>query len=419
MLDIQGLRENSTEIEKRLKTRDPSIDLKEILELDQRRRSLIQEVEELKARRNLGSQEVARRKQAGENADELISSLSELAQETSTKDTWLKEAEAHLHALLLELPNLPHESVPVGGEGKKVVLRTHGEKPAFSFRVRNHLEIGEEKGFLDFRRGAMIAGTRFPMYVGIGARLEMALIQFMFFHHIRNGYVPVLPPFLANEESFVVSSQLPKFARDIYHCEKDGLYLNPTAESLLANFHRDETLASEDLPLNYVAYTPCFRREAGTYGEEERGLIRVHQFNKVELFKVTTPETSYEELDRLVVDAEAILQALGLHYRVVLLPTEDMAQQASKTIDLEVYLPAQGKYYEVSSCSNCEAFQARRGNVRYRPAAGEKLRYVHMLNGSGLATSRLVAAIFENNQTEDGRVRIPEVVQETVEAEIV
>lgn len=419
MLDIQELREHPEEFEKRLKTRDPSIDLNEILQLDQRRRTTIQEVEELKARRNRGSQEVARRKQAGEDVDELIASLSELAQETSTKDTKLKDAEARLHALLLELPNLPHPSVPVGGKEKKTVLRTHGKKPSFSFRVRNHLEIGEEKGLLDFRRGAMIAGTRFPMYVGMGACLEMALIQFMFFHHVRNGYVPVFPPFLANEASFIVSSQLPKFARDIYHCEKDGLYLNPTAESLLANLHRDEILSLENLPLNYVAYTPCFRREAGTYGEEERGLIRVHQFNKVELFKVTTPETSYEALDRLVIDAEAILKALDLHYRVVLLPTEDMAQQASKTIDLEVYLPTQGEYYEVSSCSNCEAFQARRGSVRYRPAAGDRPRYVHMLNGSGLATSRLVAAIFENNQTENGRVRIPEALQEMVGAEIV
>jgi seryl-tRNA synthetase len=419
MLDIQELREHPKEIEERLKTRDPSIDLKEILQLDQQRRSTIQEVEELKERRNRGSQEVARRKEAGEDTDTLIASLSEVAQAISTKDETLKGLEPRLRALMLTLPNLPHPSVPVGSKEQKVVLREHGEKPAFSFRVRNHLEIGEEKGLLDFRRGAIIAGTRFPMYVGAGACLEMALIQFMFFHHVRDGYVPVLPPFLANETSFVVSSQLPKFADDIYHCEKDGLYLNPTAESLLANLHRDEILASEDLPLNYVAYTPCFRREAGTYGEEERGLIRVHQFNKVELFKVTTPETSYEALDRLVADAEAVLRVLDLHYRVVVLPTEDMAQQSSKTIDLEVYLPAQERYYEVSSCSNCEAFQARRGSVRYRPAAGEKPRYVHMLNGSGLATSRLMAAILENNQTEDGQIRVPEAVREMVGAEIV
>ena len=419
MLDIHELRENPEAFEERLKTRDPSIDLKEILSLDEQRRATIQEVEELKARRNSGSQEVARRKQAGEDADDLIASLSEVAQAISTKDAALKELEARLHAAMLGLPNLPHPSVPIGGKEEKVVLREHGERPTFPFELQNHLEIGEEKGLLDFRRGAMIAGTRFPMYVGAGARLEMALIQFMFFHHVQNGYMPIFPPFLANETSFIVSSQLPKFADDIYHCEKDGLYLNPTAESLLANLHRDEILSAEDLPLNYVAYTPCFRREAGTYGEEERGLIRVHQFNKVELFKVTTPEASYGALDRLVADAEVVLQALELHYRVVLLPTEDMAQQSSKTIDLEVYLPTQERYYEVSSCSNCEAFQARRGNARYRPAAGEKPRYVHMLNGSGLATSRLMAAILENNQTEDGRIQVPRVVQERVGAEFV
>jgi len=245
----------------------------------------------------------------------------------------------------------------------------------------------------------------------------MALIHFMFFHQVARGYVPIIPPFVANSDSFFVASQLPKFAEDSYHCEKDDLWLNPTAESLLANLHRDEILDEKTLPRNYVAYTPCFRREAGTYGEDERGLIRVHQFNKVELFKYTRQETSYAELDRLVADAESVLRALGVHYRVTLLPTQDLAQQSSKTIDLEVYLPAQGRYYEVSSCSNCETFQARRGNTRYRPAAGGKPQFVHMLNGSGLATSRLTAAILENNQTQHGEIRIPEVLQEMLGAQ--
>ncbi|RLE36315.1 serine--tRNA ligase [Candidatus Acetothermia bacterium] len=322
-----------------------------------------------------------------------------------------------MNDLLARLPNLPHPSVPVGKKEEKVVVRSFGTRPEFDFPVKHHLEIGEEKGILDFRRAAMIAGARFPMYIGMGAVLEMALIQFMFMFHVRNGYTPVLPPFLANAESFYVSSQLPKFADQIYHCEEDDLYLNPTAESLLANLHRGEILSADELPKNYVAYTPCFRREAGTYGEEERGLIRVHQFNKVELFKYTTPETSYQELDALVQEAEGVLQALGVHYRVVVLPTQDLAQQSSKTIDIEVYLPGQGRYYEVSSCSNCEEFQARRGKVRYRPAPKEKPRYVHTLNGSGVATSRLMAAILENNQLPDGRIRIPEVLQEAVGAE--
>jgi seryl-tRNA synthetase len=417
MLDIQRLRKDPEGVESRLQTRDPSIELDEILQLDEKRRSLTIEVEQLKARRNQGSQEVARLKKAGEDAVGLIASLSTLAEEIAARDKELKQVSGRVHDLLLSLPNLPHPSVPVGAKEEKVVLQHYGKRPAFAFPVRHHLEIGEEKGILDFRRAAMIAGTRFPMYVGLGARLEMALIQFMFFHHVEKGYTPILPPFLANETSFVVSSQLPKFADDVYHCEKDGLYLNPTAESLLANLHRDEIFAAEDLPLKYVAYTPCFRREAGTYGEEERGLIRVHQFNKVELFKFTVPEASYRALEELVADAEAVLKAMEMHYRVTLLPTQDLAQQSSKTIDLEVYLPGQDRYYEVSSCSNCEDFQARRANTRYRPAPEEKPEYVHTLNGSGLATSRLVAAILENNQMRDGRVRVPRVLQERVGVE--
>jgi seryl-tRNA synthetase len=416
MLDIRKLREERDEVEAGLRARDPSIDLAELLELDGARRRTIAEVEALKAERNAGSQEVGRRKKSGEDASALLERLGEVSARISELDGILREQTARIDALLLDLPNVPHPSVPVGSAEKKVVLREVGPRPGAE-GITPHLELAESKGILDFRRAAAIAGARFPMYVGLGARLEMALIQFMFFRHARDGYTPVWPPFLANEESFYVSSQLPKFADDVYRIERDGLYLNPTAESLLVNLHRGEILAAEDLPLRYVAYTPCFRREAGSYGEEERGLIRVHQFNKVELFQFTTPEGSYEVLDELVADAEGVLQALDLHYRVVVLSTEDMAQQAAKTVDLEVYLPGQGRYYEVSSCSNCEAFQARRGNIRYRPAPKEKPEFVHTLNGSGLATSRLMAAILENNQETDGRVRIPEVLQPMVEAD--
>lgn len=419
MLDIHRLREDPIGIEKRLQSRDPSIDLTEILELDEKRLSLIQQVEERKAERNRGSQEVGRLKKDGKDTTKLIASLSSLAEEIAHLDDELKQVSARIDHLLALLPNVPHPSVPVGAKEEKIVLRSYKESPLFDFPIKHHLEIGEEKGILDFNRAATIAGARFPMYVGMGARLEMALIQFMFFYHVKNGYIPVIPPFLANSESFFVASQLPKFADDVYYCEKDDLYLNPTAESILVNLHRGEILSLEDLPLNYVAYTPCFRREAGTYGEDERGLIRVHQFNKVEMFKFTAQEASYSELDQIVAAAEGVLQALGIHYRVTLLSTQDMAQQSSKTIDLEVYLPGQGRYYEVSSCSNCEDFQARRGNTRYRPAAFQKPLYVHTLNGSGLATSRLLAAILENNQMEDGRVRIPEVLKETVGAEFI
>ena len=419
MLDIREIREDRDAIEARLRTRDPSIDLGEIVSHDAERRRLIAEVEALKAERNRGSQEVGQRKQANEGADDLLSRLSEIADRISALDDALRETARQIEQRLALLPNVPHESVPAGGKEANLVLKTVGEKPEPGFPIRHHLEIGEEKGILDFPRAAAIAGARFPMYVGTAARLEMALIQFMFFHHADRGYVPILPPFLANARSFYVSSQLPKFADDVYYIERDGLYLNPTAESLLVNLHRDEILSIEEMPKSYVAYTPCFRREAGTYGEEERGLIRVHQFNKVEMFKFSTPASSYDELENLVADAETVLQALDLHYRVVLLASGDIAQQSSKTIDLEVYLPGQGRYYEVSSCTNCEAFQARRGNIRYRPAPKEKPEFVHTLNGSGLATSRLMAAILENNQTEDGHVRVPEVLRAMVGVETI
>ncbi len=417
MIELRLIREHYEDIETRLRTRDASVDLSEILRLDEQRRELIADVERLKAERNKGSQEVGRRKRDGEDADDLLAGLSDLSNRVSELDDTLRDTQTQIDGLLALLPNLPHESVPTGAKDEYVVLKTVGDKPEPAFPIKNHLELAEMKGILDFPRAAMIAGAKFPMYVGAAAKLEMALIQFMFFRHANHGYVPVIPPFMANSRSFYVSSQLPKFADDIYRCERDDLYLNPTAESLLVNLHQDEILEAGDLPKQYVAYTPCFRREAGSYGEEERGLIRMHQFNKVEMFKFTTPESSYDELDNVIADAEGILQALGMHYRVVLLTTQDMAQQATKTVDLEVYLPGQGRYYEVSSCSNCEAFQARRGNIRYRPGPKEKPQFVHTLNGSGLATSRLMAGILENNQAEDGSVQIPEVLQSIMGAE--
>jgi len=419
MLDIHRLREDPMGIEKRLKTRDSSIELEEILTLDQKRLSLIHSIEQLKAERNRGAHEVGRCKKAGEDASELIASLSGVSNRITEIDSELSRMLSRIDHLMSLLPNVPHPTVPIGVKENKVTLRSFGKQPQSGFKVKDHLAIGEEKKILDFRRAAMIAGTRFPMYIGLGARLEMALIQFMFAHHAENGYTPVIPPFLGNSESLYVSSQLPKFADDIYHCEKDNLYLNPTAESLLANLHRGEIFDEDELPKKYVAYTTCFRREAGTYGKDERGLIRIHQFNKIEMFKFATPEQSYAELDQLVIDAEEILRKLGIHYRVALLATQDLAQQSSKTIDIEVYLPAQERYYEVSSCSNCEDFQARRGNTRYRPGAGKKPRYVHTLNGSGVATPRLMAAILENNQMPDGRIHIPEVLQEMIGEEFI
>ncbi len=415
MLDIREIREDPDGVLTRLRRRDPSLDLSTVLSLDEERRGLVRKVEELRRRRKRGSEEVASLQAQGktEEAQDRIASLRALSEELKALEDRLSQVEAALWAELLSLPNLPHDSVPPGTKEEKVLLRTWGQPQRFDFPPKHHVELGRKLGLLDFERAAKVTGARFPMYTGLGAMLELTLVHWMFELHVRqHGYIPVLPPILANRTSFLVSGQLPKFAGELYHCEEDDLFLNPTAESLLVNLHRDEILAEEELPLRYVAYTPCFRREAGSYGEEQRGLIRVHQFNKVELFHYTTPERSYRDLEELVGHAEEVLKRLGLHYRVVLLPSQDLAQQSAKTIDIEVWLPGQGKYYEVSSCSNCEAYQARRGNIRFRPAAGGRPKFVHTLNGSGLATSRLFAAILEQNQRPDGTVVLPEALAE-------
>lgn len=415
MLDIRTIRSDPDGVLTRLRRRDPTIDLAPLLALDEERRELLKRVEELRRRQNEGSEEVAALAQEGRAAerDALLAELREVAAQRKGAEERLAQVEQKLDAELLALPNIPHDSVPTGTKEEKVILRSFGEPPAFDFPAKHHLALAEALGLLDMERAAKVAGARFPMYTGEGARLEFTLIHWMLELHAReHGYRPILPPILANRTSFLVSGQLPKFGDELYRCPEDDLYLNPTAESLLVNLHRDEILSEEDLPLRYVAYTPCFRREAGSYGEEQRGLIRVHQFNKVELFHYTTPERSYDDLDELVGHAETILKRLGLHYRVALLTAQDLAQQSAKTIDLEVWLPAQGRYYEVSSCSNCEDYQARRGNIRYRPAQGGRPRFVHTLNGSGLATSRLFAAILEQNQTADGKVTLPPVLAE-------
>jgi len=421
MLDLRKIRSNPEEFLARLRRRNPGISLDRLLALDEERRRLQQEIDEIRRRQNEGSERIAQlsRAQNTEEREQVLAELKVLAEKRKGLEERLSKVEAELEAELLSLPNIPHESVPLGTKEEKVVLRTWGEPPKFDFPPQHHVALAQRLGLLDFERAAKIAGSRFPMYVGEGARLEFALLHWMLELHVReHGYTPVLPPILANRRSFLVSGQLPKFAEELYFCQDDELYLNPTAESLLANLHNDEILEEEKLPLKYVAYTPCFRREAGSYGEEQRGLIRVHQFNKIELFWYTTPDASYQALEELVRHAERVLQLLGLHYRVTLLPASDLAFQSAKTIDIEVWLPGQGAYYEVSSCSNCEDFQARRGNVRYRPKGGGKPQFVHTLNGSGLATSRLFAAILEQNQRKDGSVVLPQVLAELLDREV-
>ena len=410
MLDPRLIRTDPEGIQARLRRRDPTVNLAPVLALDEERRLLSGNADNLRRRQNEASEGIALLSKEGRQGerDGLREEMRAVASERKRVEERLQEVERELESLVLALPNVPHESVPDGTKEEKVILRTFGQKPEFAFAPAHHVALAQSLKLLDLERAAKVTGARFPMYTGDGARLEFALLHWMFELHVReHGYTPILPPILANRASFVTSGQFPKFASEVYACPEDDLFLNPTAEALLINLHRDEILAEADLPRRYVAYTPCFRREAGTYGEEQRGLIRVHQFNKIELFHYTAPESSYTALDEIVLQAETILQKLGLHYRVALLPAGDLAQQAAKTVDVEVWLPGQDRYYEVSSCSNCEDYQARRGGIRYRPADGGKLRFVHTLNGSALATSRLFAAILEQNQREDGTVALP------------
>ncbi|MFB6291394.1 MAG: serine--tRNA ligase [Candidatus Bipolaricaulia bacterium] len=431
MLDIDKIRENPEEIKEKLRARGEEVEVKRLLKLDRKRRELIKEVESLRHERNENSEKIGLLKSEGQDAEaeELIEKMGRVSSKIDDLEEELEGVESELEDELAVLPNLPHESVPVSSsEDDKEVIQKYGDKPTFDFEPKNHLELGDKLDLFKFEKASKIAGARFPFYYGDGALLEMGLIHFMYFYQVENNdYTPVFPPYLARGKSYFTSGQLPKFEEDLYRIddrEKEGtkgksreekLYLNPTAESILANFHRDEILENSQLPEKLVAFTTCFRREAGSYGEEEKGLIRTHQFNKVELFKFVEPDNSYSHFDELILDAEGVLRELGLHYRKVLLPTCDLAQQSSKTVDLEVWIPSIGTYKEVSSISNCEEFQARRGNIRYRPNNREKsgskkskTKFVHTLNGSGLATSRLMVALLENNQNQDGSIDIPE-----------
>jgi seryl-tRNA synthetase len=418
MLDLSFVRDNLPLVEEKLRQRGmkPAEVLKNFAQVDAQRRQAITSAETMKAQRNRASEEIAKLKKSGQDAAALIAEMKNLREQVEELGKAAEEYETRLQQILAGIPNLPHSSVPVGKTAEdNVEVRRWGTPPKFDFAPKAHWEIGEQLGVLDLERAAKITGARFAVYWDLGARLERALANFMLDLHIReHGYTEVLPPYMVNSESMYGTGQLPKFAADLFkvpHGDKD-LWLIPTAEVPVTNLYRDEVLDAGRLPVSLTAYTPCFRSEAGSYGKDVRGIIRQHQFQKVEMVKFARPEDSYEQLEKLTNDAEEVLQKLGLHYRVVVLSTGDMSPSSAKTYDLEVWLPGQQLFREISSCSNFESFQARRANIRYRPEGKNKTEFVHTLNGSGLAVGRTWVAIVENYQQADGSVLVPEALRQ-------
>ncbi|MBU2488342.1 MAG: serine--tRNA ligase [Proteobacteria bacterium] len=413
MLDIRFVRENLKLVETALKNRHNPRDLSEFANLEEKKRNLQAEVDKLRHQRNKVSENIGRMKKEKQDTSEIQEEMRQVGARIKDLEADMAQADLAMRAILMEIPNIPHESVPVGAdENDNPVCRTWGEPPVLDFTPKDHQDVGEGLGILDFPRAAKITGARFPLYFGDGARLERALISFMLdLHTTRHGYKEVLPPFLVNAESMTATGQLPKFEEDLFKIQGWPFYLIPTAEVPVTNILRDEILEEEALPIRYAAYTPCFRSAAGSYGKDTRGLIRQHQFNKVEMVKFTLPENSYEELESLLDNAQVILKELGLAHRVVTLCTGDLGFSSAKTYDIEVWLPAQKRYREISSCSNFEDFQARRGNIRMRRKGKKGTEFVHTLNGSGLAVGRTLAAILENYQNADGTVTIPPVLR--------
>lgn len=414
VLDIKYLRNNFEEVTKRLEHRGEDLsDLERFGEIDQKRRQLIVETENLKAKRNDVSKQIPILKKEGKDVQPVITEMREVGDRINELDQELRVIEAQLKQIMLSIPNIPHESVPVGeDEEDNVEVRRWGEIPEFSFEIKPHWDLGTELGILDFERASKVAGSRFVFYKGLGARLERALWNFMMDYHAEHhGYEEMLPPYLVNRNSMTGTGQLPKFSEDAFHIEEWDYYLIPTAEVPVTNYHSQEILKEEDLPQKYVAYSGCFRSEAGSAGRDTRGLIRQHQFNKVELVQFVKPEDSYDALEQLTGHAEKILQLLKLPYRVMSMCTGDLGFTAAKKYDIEVWVPNQNTYREISSCSNFEDFQARRAGIRFRRGAKGKPEFVHTLNGSGLAIGRTIVAILENYQQEDGSVIIPEVLR--------
>jgi len=423
MLDLNFVRENLPLVEEKLRQRgmDPAAVLKDFREVDRQRRLAITEAETSKAQRNQASEEIAKLKKSGQDASAAMAQTKDLREKIQTLEKTAGDLDVRLRDILVGIPNLPHASVPIGNSAEQnVEVRRWGAPPAFDFTPKAHWDLGAELGILDLERAVKLTGARFAVYWDLGAKLERALMNFMLDLHTRqHGYTEVLPPYLVNSDSMYGTGQLPKFAADLFrvpHGEKD-LWLIPTAEVPVTNLYRDEVVEQARLPVSLTAYTPCFRSEAGSYGKDVRGIIRQHQFQKVELVKFARPENSYEEHEKLTRDAEEVLQKLGLHYRTMVLCTGDMGPSSAKTYDIEVWLPGQQLYREISSCSNFEAYQARRANIRYRPEGKNKTEFVHTLNGSGLAVGRTWVAIVENYQQADGSVIIPEVLRPYIGAE--
>lgn len=420
MLDLKFIRENLDAVRKGAEAKGLTVNLGEMISLDEKRRNLIQEAETLKAKRNQVSAEVGKLKREGKNADAVIREMDTVKERIQALDSDLRNVEKRLNELLLTVPNLPHSSVPPGkspAENKEIF--SWGEPPRVDFQQKQHWDLAEKLGIIDFERGAKVSGAGFPFYVGKGALLERSLINFFLDQAGQRGYRELSAPIVVNEESARGTGQIPDKEDLMFVVERDGLFLIPTAEIPVSNFHRDDVLVEKDLPVLYAAYTPCFRREAGSYGKDVRGLNRIHQFDKVELVKFVHPEQSYEELESLRQDAEHLLKLLGLRYRVLLMCAGDTGFTQSKKYDLEVWAPGQQKWLEVSSCSNFEAFQARRMNVRFRPANGGKPEFVHTLNGSGLALPRVVAALLEHYQTPEGKVIVPKVLHSYTKFELI
>ena len=424
MLDIKLIRENPEFVRQGLLNKNSKDIVDEILAIDEERRSLILKTDELKAKRNQASAQIPQMKKAGQDTSTVFAEMKLVGDQIAQFDSQLREVEEKSETILRHTPNLSHTTVPVGKTAEDNVETKQWLPDGFSFqndfKILDHIELGKKLKILDFERGTKISGSGFPLYIGKGATLERALINFMLDYHLQHhGYTEVLPPILVNRESMKGTGQIPKMEEDMYFVEKDGLYPIPTAEVPITNIHRDEILNEKDLPIKYVGYSPCFRREAGSYGKDSKGFLRVHQFNKVEMVKFVKPETSYDELELLVKDAEDILRALNVPYRLLLLCTGDLSFSAAKCFDIETWSPAENKWLEASSCSNFEAFQARRANIRFRNETTKKPEFVHTLNGSGLATSRLMVSILENNQTPERKIIVPKVLQKYTGFEII